>query len=70
MNNMSNPLFLSLITKNREAESLFFLPVCVLLCILRFSDLANTFPQPGNGQGCKEGNKNIYKKYIRNICEF
>jgi len=27
------------------------LPVCVLLCILRFSDLANTFPQVGNGHG-------------------
>ena len=27
------------------------LPVCVLLWILRFSDLANTFPQPGNGHG-------------------
>lgn len=26
-------------------------PVCVLLWILRFSDLANTFPQPGNGHG-------------------
>lgn len=28
-----------------------YLPVCVLLCILRFSDLANTLPQPGKGQG-------------------
>ena len=28
-----------------------FLPVCVLLCIFKFSDLANTFPHPGNGQG-------------------
>lgn len=27
------------------------LPVCVLLCIFRFSDLANIFPHPGNGHG-------------------
>lgn len=27
------------------------LPVCVLLCIFKFSDLANTFPQLGNGHG-------------------
>jgi hypothetical protein len=29
----------------------FVLPVCILLWIFRFSDLAKTFPQPGNGQG-------------------
>jgi hypothetical protein len=27
------------------------IPVWVLLWILRFSDLAKTFPQPGNGHG-------------------
>ena len=34
-------------------KSMYFhvLPVCVLLCILRFSLRANILPQPGKGQG-------------------
>lgn len=28
-----------------------FLPVCVRLCIFKFSDRAKTFPHPGKGQG-------------------
>lgn len=38
-------------TKKKNGQSVRILPVWVLLCIFRFSDRANTLPQPGNGHG-------------------